>query len=356
MAFKQSKADVFVDPALDITLDDPVSRGSVLFFTSSHNRAGSITSIADSKGNTWTQIGTANEDVLHNHASVIWYAEDVKAGTTVVTPTTAGIFVGITFTLSEFSEVQRIGALRSQDTNKAFANSSTGTDSVESDSIDVEVGDLVIGVFQCATGSLGSVAAGTGFTEAAEELGDGFAGTTLVEYMDAADTAVTATFTPGTADKSVAATIVAFIPGEEILPQEAAPVSDVDAGGWTPSTGGDLFAMIDESTPSDADYILSAVSPVSPDICEIAIDATDNPHQSDDGESHIISYRIGKNLSSGDQIDITVRLMMGATEIASWEHTDVDALTTYAQELSNSEANAITDYSDLRLVFESVAG
>ena len=49
------------------------------------------------------------------------------------------------------------------------------------------------------------------------------------------------------------------------------PESDVSAGSWTPSAGGDLFAMIDEQpTPSDADHIRSAASP-SNDTCEVRL-------------------------------------------------------------------------------------
>ena len=33
------------------------------------------------------------------------------------------------------------------------------------------------------------------------------------------------------------------------------PESDISAGGWTASTGSDLFAMVDEETPNDGDYI-----------------------------------------------------------------------------------------------------
>jgi len=48
-----------------------------------------------------------------------------------------------------------------------------------------------------------------------------------------------------------------------VLPQFARPVSDVSAGGWTPSSGSDLFAMVDEVTASDTDYIRSGASPAN---------------------------------------------------------------------------------------------
>lgn len=37
--------------------------------------------------------------------------------------------------------------------------------------------------------------------------------------------------------------------------QVAVPISDVDAGDWLPSTGTDLWAMVDETVPDDADYM-----------------------------------------------------------------------------------------------------
>jgi hypothetical protein len=41
------------------------------------------------------------------------------------------------------------------------------------------------------------------------------------------------------------------------------PVSDISTTGWLPSTGSDLFAMIDEVAYDDADFIYSQVSGIS---------------------------------------------------------------------------------------------
>lgn len=43
--------------------------------------------------------------------------------------------------------------------------------------------------------------------------------------------------------------------------QHGRPKRDVSAGSWTPSTGSDLFEMVNEETFDDADYITSAASP-----------------------------------------------------------------------------------------------
>lgn len=46
-------------------------------------------------------------------------------------------------------------------------------------------------------------------------------------------------------------------------PQVATAISDVAAGGWTPSTGEDLWAMVDETSASDTDYISSDATPTN---------------------------------------------------------------------------------------------
>lgn len=48
------------------------------------------------------------------------------------------------------------------------------------------------------------------------------------------------------------------------------PSSDVAAGSWTPSSGGDLHAMLSETVAVDTTYILSAADPVD-DTCKLGI-------------------------------------------------------------------------------------
>ncbi len=118
------------------------------------------------------------------------------------------------------------------------------------------------------------------------------------------------------------------------------PESDVSAGAWTPSTGSDLFAMLDESTYSDADYITTS----SASTAEVAFGTGLDPASS---SGHIIRYR-AKGTGT-----LTVELYEGATLIA----TDVPAITgsfqTFTWTLSGAEADDISDYADLRLRFVS---
>lgn len=127
--------------------------------------------------------------------------------------------------------------------------------------------------------------------------------------------------------------------------QRAAPTSDVAAGAWTPSSGTDLFAAIDETTPSDADYIKTGTAA---DVCTVALGTLSDPAVS---TGHKVSYRIGGDGTSG----IQVALMQGTTVIASWTHDPAPAsATTYTQTLTGTEADSITDYTALRLRFTEV--
>jgi hypothetical protein len=63
--------------------------------------------------------------------------------------------------------------------------------------------------------------------------------------------------------------------------QFAYPISDLIAGGWTPSTGGSLYATIDEpTTPVDTDYDLSAGTPTN-DLMKVQLTALQVPQAGD---------------------------------------------------------------------------
>lgn len=124
----------------------------------------------------------------------------------------------------------------------------------------------------------------------------------------------------------------------------ARPSSDTTAGAWLPSAGSSLYATLDEVSPDDADYIYTN----SVSTCKIALNAVTDPLTS---SGQIVSYRVWSPNSDG----LTVRLMQGTTEIASWTHTVLPTSpTTYQQALTAGQCDAITDYSTLAIQLESV--
>ncbi len=110
-----------------------------------------------------------------------------------------------------------------------------------------------------------------------------------------------------------------FVPG--VTTQIAVPVSDVSAGGWTPSTGTDLWAMLDETVPDDTDYIISASGPVNAE-AKVRLSPLTDPNSS---TGHIVNYRFYKTPDGGARGDLTVTLYAadGTTSITSNTHTNV---------------------------------
>lgn len=118
------------------------------------------------------------------------------------------------------------------------------------------------------------------------------------------------------------------------------PASDVSAGGWVPSSGSDLYAMLDESTYSDADYISSSTA----SSCTVALVTGTDPRVS---TGHILRYRLLAGSGS-----VAVTLKQSAATIASFgPHTITGAAQDFEQTLSGGQADSITDYSALRVEF-----
>lgn len=123
-------------------------------------------------------------------------------------------------------------------------------------------------------------------------------------------------------------------------PQLLAAVSDLSAGAWLPSAGSDLYAMLDEASADDADYIDAG----SASTCTIALAAGTDPAVSD---SHVLRYR----LLPGNG-NLAVALKQGTTTIASWgPHVLSNYAQDFAQTLSGTQADSITDYTALRVEF-----
>lgn len=137
--------------------------------------------------------------------------------------------------------------------------------------------------------------------------------------------------------------------------QFARPISDISKGGWTDTAGGDgdtvLYDEINETSRSDINYARSAgLSLVTQtDTWTTGLSSVIDPQES---SGHIVSYVYRKSGGGSVTIDITARLMQGAAQIASWTHSNVGTAFTLAQQtLTGAQADAITDYSDLRLEF-----
>lgn len=123
----------------------------------------------------------------------------------------------------------------------------------------------------------------------------------------------------------------------------ARPLLDISNSGWSASSGSDLYAMIDEEAPSDTDYIFATTSGAT---YEGKLQPVEDPATS---TNQVIKYRTRSIYGN----TLIAKLKQGSTVIATRTHESVPSeWTTYSMILSESEANAITDYTDLRIVTE----
>jgi hypothetical protein len=131
------------------------------------------------------------------------------------------------------------------------------------------------------------------------------------------------------------------------MAQFARPDSDITQ---TSFTGG--FSTIDESVASDADFAYGANNTAAE--LEVGLSNVTDPNSS---TGHVFRYRIARTNAGvvdggGNAVTVTARLMQGTTQIATdTAKTATGTWTQYAYTLSAAEADAITNYNDLRLEF-----
>jgi hypothetical protein len=131
------------------------------------------------------------------------------------------------------------------------------------------------------------------------------------------------------------------------------PSADSVDGTWSNNAGGsELFSVIDETNPDDADYIRSAEAP-SNDTCKIKL-AT--PTRVVDAPM-IVSYRFAEvNGGYHASPTLVVRLLEGTTEIAAW--TESTITTSFVQKdrtLTPAQLASIGNTSNLYLEFKANA-
>ena len=124
-------------------------------------------------------------------------------------------------------------------------------------------------------------------------------------------------------------------------PQLLVPTADVSAGLWTPSSGSDLYPMLDESVVDESDYIIAS----SQTYCEVKLATGVTPSVK---TGHVVRYQL-----QSSNCGIRVSLRQGASIIVQWDHYVVTS-TPFEQTLTTEQADSITNYADLRISFEVI--
>lgn len=127
----------------------------------------------------------------------------------------------------------------------------------------------------------------------------------------------------------------------DLLADPGYPISDITVNGWTTAP---LYEKLSDN--SDATYIVSSGTP-SDDMCEVALSGLVDPGVS---TGHTIHYRAAITMSGGHSL--AVALYQGGTLIATITNSGLLLpFADYSYVLSATEADNITNYSDLRLRF-----
>lgn len=121
-------------------------------------------------------------------------------------------------------------------------------------------------------------------------------------------------------------------------PQKAYPNADVSNTGWTPSTGAEDFAVVNETPPNDANYL----STDSNATVRMGLSALSTP----DTGTRSFKYRI----SGSPEKKLISRIIEGASTVV--QSFTVDPLPAAPTDYSQTVTGSITNYSDLDVEFE----
>lgn len=161
------------------------------------------------------------------------------------------------------------------------------------------------------------------------------------------------TATLGDAEYAFSALIELASEAPAAVPQHLVPDADQSAGTWTTDSGGttNLYQTIDEQpTASDADYIQSVAGPSAAAADFTLTDGAD-PLSS---TGHTVRVRALIDAAIGGAMTLTTELRQGASALstpATWDDTLTASAQTFEHTLSGGQADAITDYANLRLRF-----
>ncbi|MEE9615276.1 MAG: hypothetical protein V3W31_10080 [Thermodesulfobacteriota bacterium] len=133
------------------------------------------------------------------------------------------------------------------------------------------------------------------------------------------------------------------------MAQFARPDTTVSSGDWTVSGETSVHLAIDElGANGDTDYVYTSTDEAQ---AEVTLSDVTDPLKS---TGHVIRF-VGKASGSGAPEKAELHLYQGATEIAATGNTTITrgSYNTYSYTLSAAEADAITDYTDLKLIIHA---
>ena len=136
------------------------------------------------------------------------------------------------------------------------------------------------------------------------------------------------------------------------MAQFARPDADTSAGNWTASSGSDLYAMLDESSASDSDYITVTDNFGSAEACTLSLSSVTDPA---DHTSTSVVVRAYTD-SYSESVTLNVHLKDGSTSIKSENFTPSTSYSNHTMSLSTTQAASISSYANLTLILTATDG
>jgi hypothetical protein len=132
------------------------------------------------------------------------------------------------------------------------------------------------------------------------------------------------------------------------MTQYARPDADLVTGNWSANSGTSLYAVIDETSPADVDYISVTDDYVGTDqSCQVELSSVTDP---DSTTAHTVLVRAYTDSYSGS-VTLSIALGTSSGTIKTASFTPTTSFANYTMTLSTSEAAGLSsaDYADLRL-------
>lgn len=139
------------------------------------------------------------------------------------------------------------------------------------------------------------------------------------------------------------------------MAQFARPDADTSVGNWTASSGSDRYAMIDESSASDSDYItVTDDYSGSEQPCTLSLSSVTDP--ADHSSTSVVVRAWTDTDFTSASLDITLK--DGSTTIKTESFTPTTSFTNHTMSLSTTQAGSISSsgYGNLTLIISTQDG
>lgn len=137
--------------------------------------------------------------------------------------------------------------------------------------------------------------------------------------------------------------------------EDIRPDADITVASHSPSTGTNLYEVLDETSFNDSDYVTSPDSlsecPTTDDFTfEVGLGNPVGTPADSSEQTMTMRSRFRRGTANAGTADVIVELVQGTTVIASRTHADVGtSFTQFNDVLTNAEVDAISNHNDLRI-------